>query len=351
MLTIKGKIILSSGIVFSLTLIIFAVWLYNSTKQSEYAKLDTRLESLAEEMQSEIEEELKEGLFPNLQDLRAVKMEGLPQAYIQIYDTTGNLILGDPHLVNSDRPNRPQNYRTRAYFDNIRIENSLYRSNWSRVEVDEQYPYVLQMAVPLSEVNASLRQLRIMLMISIPLAILISALAVYLITALAFRPLSTMADTAQRISATSLDQRLNVPPAKDEVQKLSLTLNRMFERLELAFVNQRQFVADASHEIRTPLMILITELEYARKMTSEAEVIKSIDSCLEEIDRLNRMTGSLLLLAKLDSESLIARKQAFRLDEIIVEIVRNMTVLAERKSIMLNIYIEDAVELLSLIHI
>ena len=347
MFTIKGKIILSSSIVFSLTLILFAFWLYKSTRRSEYAKFDARLESLSEEIQSEIEEELKEGQFPDSVDLRAIKVEGLPPTYIQIMDTTGSIILGAPQFVHSARPNRLQEYRSRAYFTNIRIENMVYRSNWSQVEVNEQYPYILQLAAPLAEVEASLRQLKIMLLVSIPLAILISALAVYLITAMAFRPLTTMADTAKRISATNLDQRLNLPYAKDELYSLSITLNQMFERLEAAFQNQRQFVADASHEIRTPLTIMNAELEYARKTASEAEVIKSIDSCLEEIDRLSRMTDSLLLLARLDNDTLKIQKRPFRLDELTAEVMQKMTKLAQRKSITINPYIEDAVEMSS----
>ena len=69
MFTIKSKIILSSSLVFALTLILFGVWLYRSTRQSEYAKLDARLESLSAELQAEIEEELKEGQFPDSRDL------------------------------------------------------------------------------------------------------------------------------------------------------------------------------------------------------------------------------------------------------------------------------------------
>jgi signal transduction histidine kinase len=345
--TIKGKIIFSSSIVFSLTLIIFAFWLYKSTRRSEYVKFDARLESLSEEMQSEIEEELKEGVFPDSGDLRAVKIEGLPPTFIQIIDTTGSIILGTPQLTHSIRLNPLREYRSRSYLANIRIENKTYRSCWSQVEINEQYPYILQLAAPLSEVEVSLRHLKIMLMISIPLAILISALAVYLITAMTFRPLTTMADTAKLISATNLDQRLNIPHVKDELYSLSMTLNQMFERLESAFINQRQFVADASHEIRTPLTIMNTELEFARKMASEPEVVKSIDSSLEEIDRISRMTDSLLLLAKLDASSLPVQKALFRLDELVIEVVQKMIKLAQHKSITVNPYVENAIEIRS----
>jgi signal transduction histidine kinase len=347
MFTIRGKIIISSSTIFSLTLVLFAFWLYRSTRQAEYAKIDARLESLSEELQSEIEEELASGLFPDSMDLVAARIEGLPQYYLQIFDTTGNFIFKNQFLVHPSQSIRPQLDRIKPFIINLRVDSAAYRSLWSSVEVDEKYPYVLQVAVPLSEVNADLRQLKFMLMLNIPLAILVSALAILFITTLAFRPLSKMAETAKRISAANLDQRLIVPHVKDELYTLSITLNQMFERLESAFQTQRQFVADASHEIRSPLTIMNTELEYARKVTSDKEVIKSIDSCLEEIDRLDRMTVSLLLLARLDTDSITARHQNFRLDELIIEIVKNMAKVAEQKSIVIDIYIEDAIEISS----
>ena len=347
MFTIKGKIILSSSVVFSLTLIIFAFWLYRSTRHSEFAKLDARLVSLSEELQSEIEEEVKQGTFPDSHDLSDVKVEGMPQSFFQVYDNTGKLIVSDSILEHSIGAVRRREYETPPYFANLKSGESVYRANWSPVEVDEKYPYILQVAAPLSEVNAGLLHLKILLMTSIPLAIIVSALAIYLFSILAFRQLTSMAETAKRISAANLHQRLIVPHARDELHSLSVTLNQMFERLELAFLNQKQFVADASHEIRTPLAIMNTELDYVRKIASNPKVIKSIDSCLEEIDRLSRMTESLLLLARLDSDSMKARQNSFRLDELVVEVVQNMMKIARRKTITIQVFIEDAVEIYS----
>jgi signal transduction histidine kinase len=330
-----------------MTLIIFAFWIYRSIRLSEYEKLDVRLQSLAEEVQSEIEEEINNGLFPDSLDLGTVKVEGLPPALKQIFDTTGKLVVGNSILAQLRQPDWKTENISKSYFRDLKIENTGYRYYWCPVEVNDKYPYFLQIAVPISDINSSLRHLKILLLVSIPLTILISAFAVYLITTLAFRPLSTMAVTAERISAINLDQRLLVPHIKNELYTLSMTLNQMFERLESAFQNQRQFVADASHEIRTPLTIMNIELEYARKVASDPEVLKSIDSCLEEIGRLSRMTDSLLLLARLDNASLTTKKRVFRLDELVIEIAQDMMKLAQDKSIKLELYIESAIELSS----
>jgi signal transduction histidine kinase len=347
MFTIKGKIILASSIVFSVILVVFAFWVYRSTKRSEYAKLDARLENFTVEMQSEIEEQLKEGQFPNREDLEAIKLKGLPTVFVLVFDSTGIPVLSNQILDSAGRRAWKVEYRKRNQYNNLWVANLGYRVLWSPVEVDESYPYVLLIAAPLSEVMAILQHLKILLMLSIPLVILISAIAVYLITYLAFRPLTNMAGIARRISASNLDKRLDLPRATDEVRALAETLNQMFERLEFAFLAQKQFVADASHEIRTPLTIINTELECARKVASQPEVIESIDSCLAEIDRLSHMVESLLLLAKLDASKFEARKQIFRVDELLVEVVQSLQKLAERKSILLDIYIQEAIELRS----
>ena len=69
-------------------------------------------------------------------------------------------------------------------------------------------------------------------------------------------PIDSMITDAQNIGSKSLDARLDVPEAEDELRSLALTINGMLERIEKAFEAQGRFVSDASHELRTPLAIL-----------------------------------------------------------------------------------------------
>ena len=88
------------------------------------------------------------------------------------------------------------------------------------------------------------------------------ALAVFAVAATAIgwllagrvlRPLSTITAAAQRISASSLHERLALPGPDDELKELADTLDGLFARLEASFDAQRRFAANASHELRTPL--------------------------------------------------------------------------------------------------
>jgi two-component system OmpR family sensor kinase len=109
-------------------------------------------------------------------------------------------------------------------------------------------------------------------------------------------PLRTVRATADRITATDLSQRLPVR-GNDDITALTRTVNGMLERLEGAFVSQRQFLDDAGHELRTPLTVLSGHLELLDASNPE-EVEATRQLLLDEVDRMARLTGDLILLAK-----------------------------------------------------
>jgi heavy metal sensor kinase len=145
----------------------------------------------------------------------------------------------------------------------------------------------------------TLSSLRTAFLIGGPMALLLAGLGGYLLAGAALRPIESMRKRAADISAASLDERLPVPPADDEVSRLGETLNAMLARLEDGLERERRFVADASHELRTPLALLKTELALALKPgRSDAELRSAIESAAEATDRLSRIADDLLLLAR-----------------------------------------------------
>ena len=92
---------------------------------------------------------------------------------------------------------------------------------------------------------------------------------------------------------------LPIPPTADEIARLGLTLNALLARVEQTLERERSFVAHASHELRTPLALLRTQLELAvRRPRPAAELEEAIRSAEVEVDRLQRLTEDLLLLAQ-----------------------------------------------------
>ena len=167
---------------------------------------------------------------------------------------------------------------------------------------------VLVLAASLSSRSDALDRLFIELLVAGPIALLLASLAGYALAALALRPVESMRRRAAAISASTPDERLPVPPGRDEIARLAETLNEMLARLQSAFEHERaaieherRFIADASHELRTPLTLLQTELDVAlRRPRSTAELEAALRSAREETERLTRLAADLLLIARSD---------------------------------------------------
>jgi signal transduction histidine kinase len=111
-------------------------------------------------------------------------------------------------------------------------------------------------------------------------------------------PLRVLRRTADEISATDLSRRVQ-ESGNDDITALTRTLNGMLDRLEAAFVGQRQFLDDAGHELKTPLTVLRGHLELLDS-GDRAEVAETKELLLDEVDRMARLVGDLILLAKSD---------------------------------------------------
>jgi signal transduction histidine kinase len=108
-------------------------------------------------------------------------------------------------------------------------------------------------------------------------------------------PVAALTRTARSISETDLTRRIPVR-GRDEVAQLAATFNEMLGRLERAFASQRRFLDDAGHELRTPLTIVRGHLELLEE--DPAERRETLALVVDELDRMGRIVGDLLLLAK-----------------------------------------------------
>jgi heavy metal sensor kinase len=157
----------------------------------------------------------------------------------------------------------------------------------------------------LADRNDAVDGLATLLLIGGPVALLLASLVGYAAARGALGPVESMRERAAAISAEAPDERLPVPPAKDELQRLGRTLNEMLARIDVTLARERRFVDDASHELRTPLALHKAELEVALKHgESEEELRAAIGSGLEEVDRLVQLAEDLLVVARAEDGGL-----------------------------------------------
>jgi len=127
----------------------------------------------------------------------------------------------------------------------------------------------------------------------------------------AVRPVHEITEQATRIEAGTLSQRIAAHADPEEYRGLVAVLNRMLERLDAAFKNQRRLTADVSHELRSPLTALRGEIEVAlRAERSPRDYQRVLHSALEEIDRLTEMSEDLLLITRAEARLLQVRRVA-----------------------------------------
>ena len=139
-------------------------------------------------------------------------------------------------------------------------------------------------------------------LLALPLLAALAGAAVWWFSHRALRPLRELTAATSGVAALRLDQRVPVPPADDDLQRLALAFNAMLARLETGFEQARRFSADASHELRTPLTIMRGEISrLLRNPGLAAQTETALLSLQEEIGRLERITEHLLLLARLDA--------------------------------------------------
>ncbi|QBD81962.1 HAMP domain-containing histidine kinase [Ktedonosporobacter rubrisoli] len=193
---------------------------------------------------------------------------------------------------------------------------------------------VVQIGQSLAPLDDMLRRILIGFLIICPLILLLSAFGSYWLAGRAFRPIQRLANTAREIGAKDLHQRVSVPLARDEVRDLAVIFNRMIERLERAFAQQRRFVADASHELRTPVAVIRNMTEVALAQPDGQEdyglVLQEVNA---ESERLGRLINDLLALARADEGHVKLDHDPVRLDLLTADVVASMETLATERNI------------------
>ena len=172
------------------------------------------------------------------------------------------------------------------------------------------------------------------LIISALLAIL-GGVATYFISGHALKPLREFSDKIEEVQVQNLaDSRIEESKIK-ELNQLSVSYNKMLERLQDAFEVQRQFTANAAHELRTPLSLMQVQLDLYHSTQhpgSDADTLQMIKMVTEQNDRLSKMVKTLLDMSELQT---VGRDEQIIMDDLVEEVLEDLEPLAQEKNIKL----------------
>ena len=172
------------------------------------------------------------------------------------------------------------------------------------------------------------------LIITVLLALL-GGVVTYFISGHALRSIREFSDKIEEVQAQNLsDSRIEENNVK-ELNQLSISYNKMLERLSEAFEIQRQFTANAAHELRTPLALMQVQLDLYNSAShpgNDADTLQTIKMVTEQNDKLNRMVKTLLDMSELQT---VGRDDKIILDAIVEEVLADLEPLAVEKNIKL----------------
>ena len=200
----------------------------------------------------------------------------------------------------------------------------------------------IQVASPLAPVDRLLveyAKVSGVLMVGVALA---SVGLGYAFSRITLKPVRAIEQTARRIGADNLRERIPVPAARDELASLAALLNQMFDRLEGSFEQVRRFTADASHELKTPLALIRLNAERLRtRVAHDAEASAGLSDLLEEIGRMNRIIESLLFIAKAESGALSLQLKEHDVPALLAPFAEDARVLAEDRGVVFALTRDD----------
>jgi heavy metal sensor kinase len=325
--------------VFGILLISFSVFVYIFILQVLYERLDQTLanstQAVATEFQSEVEEcngDTSAGALETFRELQ------LPGVYTAIFEGEKLLASSNPDREEIGTLLFPIEKGSGIFLQTIDgFGDQGARLAAVPIQIDGR-DFTVSVAEPLYELTEQLKSVRRIFYFGLPATLLITGLGGFFLAKNSLSSVVDMSNQAKRISATNLQERLEVSNPKDELGQLAAVFNELLARLEHSFVSMREFMADASHELRTPLAIIRGESDVALSQDrTNKEYKDSLAVIQDEAGRLSRIVDDLMALAYADAGQHPLKFEEFYLNDLVEETCRAMQVLAMKKGVHMTI--------------
>ena len=202
--------------------------------------------------------------------------------------------------------------------------------------------FAVHVGMSLMHIEALQRDLRFGLLMTLPLiGVMVFAGGLWLGNR-AVGPVAALSAAAESISVENLAERLPMPPADDEIARLTVVLNDAFDRMRASYDAATRFSADASHQLKTPVAVLRAGLESVRDSGHlEPQAREEIEKLLRQVRRLTGLIQDLLLLARTDARRLRIESLPFDLSDLAAEALDDLQALADERLVIEHEFVPE----------
>jgi len=232
-----------------------------------------------------------------LEDLANLWASG---ALLEVANPEGKWLYRSPRFHHASPPLPDATASGIRYFT-TNLDALQYRVAMERVPVGERV-FAIRAAVPTEPFDQALDRFRVLEKEILPLLVALASLLGYWLSGKSLAPVNRIIQTAEQIGVQSLSRRLEVPEPRDELRRLTETLNAMLGRIEASFQKITQFTADASHDLRTPVAVMRTTAEIVlRRSRTEEDYREALRRILQTSVETSGLIENLLTLARADA--------------------------------------------------
>lgn len=317
-MSFRVRIAVSAAAAVALTVVLASALVYVVAREELRAPIDDALERRAAEI---TRQPLRVFDGPSGETFLALRPEfGDVGAYVQLVKSDGRTLL--PPLQRVALP---------VDDDVLAVAGEGQEAFWTETEVAGTHVRVftfgygpdaaVQVARPLTEVDASLHRIGLYLLLIAAVGVAIAALLGLVVARAALSPVRRLTEAAERVTETrDLSERIDVS-GRDELNRLAASFNTMLATLEDSTRAQRQLVADASHELRTPLTSLRTNIEVlaSERALPVEDRRRLLSDVVEQLGEMTTLIAELIELARAEQHT--ADPEDVRLDLLVADAV------------------------------
>jgi len=242
-------------------------------------------------------------------------------------------------------------------------EQERYQVAVTTADVDGQ-PVKIYAALSLAAFDRMHSSLITMLAAGLVVGLIGSGVGGWMVSGVVVKRIDRVARAVREVSPTRLDERVEIPAGEDEIGQMTRDLNKMLERMAVAFRSQERFMSEVSHELKTPLSALLTEAQVLKQMRAAprysvpgidpkqlAETRRALEpyerfvlSVEEEMRWLGKLVESFLMLARFGHGKQFVAEAVVPMNDVVLDAVEHSTLYARQHGVKLALTLYDAAE-------